>query len=128
MSTSDSLLLEVLSQIGEVQNALGVVQGQNVLILAEQGRGADSRRGIHEKLGSLAEDIQQLNGRVGTVEGDVKRVVPLVDALETARIEKVGQGKLITKGRLAVGAGVSAGVGIWHQWEAIRDAVSKLFK
>jgi hypothetical protein len=87
-----SLLLQVLSQLSEVDGRLGVMQGQNSEIIREQQRAADSRKEVYEQLRELP-----------AIKAQLARISPLVDAHETKHNR--------AEGALSLGKVVLAGSG-----------------
>jgi hypothetical protein len=70
-SISQSLLLQVIEQLSGVDQRIGVLQGQANEIIKEQGRAADGRKEIYEKLGVIP-----------ALQARLDRIEPLVDRHE----------------------------------------------
>lgn len=102
---SQSLLLEMMQQVSALSGQIGVVQGQNNLIIAEQKHAAEGRQVIYAKL-----------SRIDTIEQTVVRIAPLVDKHEKTHNETTGA---LTLGKTlwAAGAGAfGAGATFLVQW------------
>lgn len=99
-SVSQSLLLQALEQISAIDGKIGVLQGQNNLILADQKSAADGRKAIYDKL-----------NRVDVLASTVDRIAPLVDKHEATHQQAAGAmslGKwLWTISAGAIGAGLT---------------------
>jgi hypothetical protein len=67
-SLTQSFLLQALEQISALDSKIGVVQGQNNLIIAEQRTAAERRRLVHEKI-----------NRIDVIDGTLERIEPSVD-------------------------------------------------
>lgn len=78
-SIANSLQLEILQQVSALGLALGNLQGQNNLILADQKDAAEGRKRIYEKL-----------SKIDTLAQTVERIAPLVDKHEAARNQATG--------------------------------------
>lgn len=76
---SQSLQLELLQQMGGLSQQIGVVQGQNIIIIKEQERAAEGRRLMHDKL-----------NKIDTLAATVERIAPLVDAHEKQHNQAIG--------------------------------------
>jgi len=119
---SASLLLQALSQLSQLSQQLGVIQGQNLLILADQRDATESRRVMHEKIDVLHRDHAALNERVGGIEEKVDNLTPLVQSHEAAHQQKVGQLRLVGYASKIAGKGkaliyaVIAGAGAIVTW------------
>lgn len=128
MSNSDSLSIEVLSRLGEIAQSVGIVQGQNLLILDEQKNATTSRQRIHDKIDGLKDEIAGVKARVGVLELEQRRIAPLVDQHEGSHQQKVGVRRFFRKSHVAGAAVFSAGAGAWHQWGTIKEYALKLLK
>jgi len=78
-----SLLLQILSQLGEVGQQLGTLQAQAQHILQEQQHAAEGRAGIYARLGS----VETVQGELASV---VRRISPLVEKHETRYLQAEG--------------------------------------
>lgn len=103
------------------------MEAQNALIIAEQGRAAESRREIHARLNELAVELALM-----TVH--VTRIAPLVDAAELRRHQAAVLWKVTGFGvrhmRKVVWAAVAAAaVFVGHALlERLPEPISRLFK
>jgi hypothetical protein len=94
-SLSQSLLLQALEQISALDTKIGVVQGQNNLIIAEQKSAAEGRRLMYEKI-----------NRIDVLEAAVHRIAPLVDKHEEKHNQAAGA-MWLGKTLWALGAGAA---------------------
>jgi len=74
-----SLQLQALAQLGDLSRQIGVVEGQNNIIISEQQRAEESRKAIHAKLSV-----------VDSIKATVDRIAPLVDAHEKTAQQAAG--------------------------------------
>jgi hypothetical protein len=97
---STSLLLQALEQISGLERQIGIVQGQNVVIINEQARATEGRKETHDRLRKLE---QTANDSAATLT----RIAPLVDGHEKTYQRGVGAAWLwrIVWGTIAGAAG-----------------------
>jgi hypothetical protein len=74
-----SLQLELLQQMGGLSQQIGVVQGQNNIIIKEQERAAAGRAAMHEKL-----------NKIDALSQTVDRIAPLVQKHEDRHNQAIG--------------------------------------
>lgn len=100
MAEGQQLQLQILAQLGELGQQLGVLQAQSTHIMVEQAKGATDRKGIYDKLNEFA-----------IVAAEVGRLTPLVDGHERKNQRAIGAVWLInalwTLGAGGLGAALS---------------------
>jgi hypothetical protein len=104
----NSLLLQTLEQMTALSNQMGTLAGQNNIIIAEQKRAAEGRKETHERL-------RQVEVAVSGVGGEVKRIVPLVDAHEQLHQRSLGAvwfGRLLWAFAAGIAGAVAALLGV----------------
>lgn len=104
---SQSLLLQALEQISMLDGKIGVVQGQNNIIIADQAQAAQGRQKIYEKL-----------NKIDVMSATMDRIVPLVDKHE-ARHNKTQGAMSLGRVLWGMSAGaIGAGITMLLQWFA----------
>lgn len=82
-SAETSLLLQVVEQGADLSRQMGVLAGQNNIIIAEQTRAATGRKETHDRLRAVEAKVDEAT-RV------LDRVAPLVDAHEQLHQRSLG--------------------------------------
>ncbi len=114
LAVSKTILLDIVQHLARLQASMDI-------LMEDRGRAAVSRDRIHEKL-------DDANHRLAKVEATAERIAPLVDQLETIRIERAGLWRFLANTHTRTVAGATAGFAVWHQWDTIRDWIVKLFR
>ncbi|MGX9389744.1 hypothetical protein ACWX0K_11040 [Nitrobacteraceae bacterium UC4446_H13] len=82
-SAETSLLLQLVEQGTELSRQMGVIAGQNNIIIAEQNRAAAGRKETHDRL-------RAVEAKVGSAAGNIDRIAPLVDKHEQLHQRSLG--------------------------------------
>ncbi len=101
---TESLLLQLMNEVGALGTKLGDVAGQNTLIMQEQKRAADGRQFIYDRLNKF--DI---------AAAEVARLTPLVNKLDEHHNQTVGAlglGRFLWPMVIAAGTSIATMLGI----------------
>lgn len=110
----NTLLLDIKEQVGIISATL-----QHVM--SEQNEARDSRHLMHTKLDAVT------NACTG-LKVTVDRIAPLVDHLDSERVERRGVSKFL-RNKYVIGTGLAgAAAAGWHQWERLLLLLGKIFK